>query len=64
MGIFSKPKPPKPQPIVRMPDENDPAALKARRDLMMQAQAQGGRASTIFQQAADGALGSVPATLQ
>lgn len=42
------PKPPKPQPPARMPDENSPEVVAARRKAIADRQAAGGRESTIL----------------
>lgn len=48
MGGLFKPKTPKPQPVVRMPDQNDPALLEAKRQRQAQDAQRGGRDSTIL----------------
>lgn len=47
-GLFKKPDIPKPEPPARMPDEEDPAVIEARRKRAAEAQRRGGRASTIL----------------
>jgi len=66
MGLFSKPKPPKPQPVVPLPDDNDPAVLRAKRLSILSAQGRGGRDSTILSQPTTGsdALGDTPGGLK
>lgn len=46
-GIFGA-KPPPLQPVVRMPDQQDPAILEARRKQQADMRARGGRDSTIL----------------
>lgn len=46
-GLF-KQKPPKVEDPARMPDEEDPAVMEARRKRAQDAQRRGGRASTIL----------------
>lgn len=45
-GLFGGP--PKPPPVTRMPDENDPAVLAARRKQYEMASERAGRASTFL----------------
>lgn len=47
-SLFSGGKAPAPQPVVRMPDENDPAALEARKRQQRELVAGKGRDSTIL----------------
>jgi hypothetical protein len=46
--LFSGGKAPAPQPVVRMPDQNDPASLEARRRQQREQIAGKGRDSTIL----------------
>jgi hypothetical protein len=64
MGIFKGPKTPKPQPVVPLPDDNDPAVLRAKRMSILAAQSQSGRQSTILSTNADDSLGSAPGGLR
>lgn len=48
MGNLFKPKVPEPQEPVRMPDQDDPALIEARRKRSQELMARGGRASTIL----------------
>jgi hypothetical protein len=47
-ALAPKPKSPKPEPVTRMPDENSPEVLDARRRQLADRQAAGGRESTIL----------------
>ncbi len=47
-NIFGGPKPPKPKPVVEMPDPDGPEALAAKRRALLAAQARQGRASTML----------------
>jgi hypothetical protein len=53
-GLFGGPKLPKPEPVVRLPDENDPAIAEEARRKRMALQSRSGRASTVL---ADGGSG-------
>lgn len=55
-GLFSKPKEKPPVPV---PDEEDPAVLRARQQSILAAKQRGGRQSTVIANGAD-ALGSSP----
>lgn len=46
-GLFGGSKP-KPAPVVRMPDEEDPAVLEAKRRQAAAEQARSGRTSTVL----------------
>ena len=48
VALAPRPKAPKPQPITRMPDENAPEILEARRRKLAERQSAGGRESTIL----------------
>lgn len=48
MGNLFKPKVPEPKDPPRMPDEEDPAIIEARRRRAQEAASRGGRASTIL----------------
>lgn len=45
-GLFGST--PKPTPVTRMPDEQDPAVLEAKRRAAQQQQARSGRTSTVL----------------
>jgi hypothetical protein len=47
-GLFGGAKPPKPQPPVRLPDEDDPAIAEEARRKRMAATSKSGRASTVL----------------
>ncbi|MDQ0475046.1 hypothetical protein [Labrys wisconsinensis] len=65
MGLFSKPKAPKPQPVAPLPDDNDPAVLRAKRMSILSAQGRSGRDSTILNRPGAGdALGDTPGGLK
>jgi hypothetical protein len=65
MGLFSKPKTPKPQPVAPLPDDADPAVLRAKRNAILSAQGRGGRDSTILSQPnQSSALGDTPGGLK
>ena len=64
MGIFSKPKP-QMQPVVPLPDDTDPAVLRARRNSILSARARSGHDSTILSQPnRSDALGDAPGGLK
>jgi hypothetical protein len=48
MGGLFKSKTPKPTPVQRMPDEEDPTVVEARRRAAADAQARSGRTSTVL----------------
>lgn len=48
MASLFKPKIPKPEPVSRMPDPEDPAVLAERRKKQAEMRARGGRDSTIM----------------
>lgn len=56
-SLFSKPKMPKPQAPARMPDEEDPAIIEARRKRAAEAMRRSGRGSTILTGAGGTKLG-------
>lgn len=48
-GLFgSKAKAPEPTPVARMPDEEDPAIIEARKRAAAASQARSGRTSTVL----------------
>lgn len=47
-SLFKGPKMPKPEPVTRMPDPEDPAVLEARRRQQEDMRRRGGRESTIL----------------
>lgn len=46
--LFSGGSTPQPTPVTRMPDEQDPAVLEAKRRAAQQQQARSGRTSTVL----------------